>query len=179
MANQFSNDCELTSFSKRYFLALDTFCHIKKALSCFLRGKNAFLTWHIIKTNKTMKRAFCATSKGKQKTLKLFYSIWRLLGCGTFENSLMHCFSDYFHREAYDLIHVGTVVIISNHNYSVFSDHHAGAPLLTKHWKDQHWRKGKKREESCGNPSIKFQNNALLDPTACIYFNILKKICKQ
>ena len=70
--------------------------------------------------------------------------------CGTFENSLMHCFSDYFHREAYDLIHVGTVEIeiIANHNYSTFSDHHAGTPLLTKHWKDRLWRKGKKREES-------------------------------
>ena len=105
--------------------------------------------------------------KREAKTFKLFYSIWRLLGCGTFENSLMHCFSDYFHMEAYDLIHVGNIENISNHNYSVFSDHHAaGAPLLTKHWKDQLWRKGKKREESCGNPSKKFQ--ALLDPTACI-----------
>ena len=55
------------------------------------------MTWHRIKTNKTMKWAFsccwhfCATSKGRQETLKLFYSKWRLHAWATFENSLMRC----------------------------------------------------------------------------------------
>ena len=54
--------------------------------------------------DKTMKRAFaycwyfCATSKGKQKTLKLFYSKCRLHACGIFENSLMRCQSRYVQK---------------------------------------------------------------------------------
>ena len=57
----------------------------------------ASLTWQRIKTNKTIKRAFsccwhfCATSKGRQETLKLFYSKWCLHAWATFENSLMNC----------------------------------------------------------------------------------------
>ena len=45
--------------------------------------------------DKTMKRAFacclylCATSKGKQNTLKLFCSKWCFHACGTFENFLL------------------------------------------------------------------------------------------
>ena len=34
---------------------------------------------------------FCATSRGRQKTLKLFHSKWHLYACATFENSLMSC----------------------------------------------------------------------------------------
>ena len=41
-----------------------------------------------------MKRVFscwylCATTKGRQNTLKLFYWKWRLHACATFKNSLM------------------------------------------------------------------------------------------
>ena len=93
MANYLVKALSQHNFQRGIFLLLIFLCHIKEALSCFL--------WYLFDMAQNQNKQnyekgiflwliLSCQVKREAKTLKLFYSKWRLHACCTFENSLMH-----------------------------------------------------------------------------------------